>query len=414
VITTSKSSPAAKTRFLQVPGTLGIIPIPSTAASLLSSPLRSILIPAVAREVFRRSNRPKGIRDESLDGFMTRRFGEPFARTFGSALIHGIYAADSRKLSVRAAFPSLWEAEERGWGSVVVGFLRGTKSISKDDYDLGNTTQLTENASVYSFQSGMQTLTTALEDHLAARPNISILRNTKVSSLRLQEDKTFEVCRVSMSFCNSYLTACLQLSLSSGVSLSPTHVVSTLSLPVLQTLLPDPNSLPHLSVNPFSSVAVINVIFPAPPSEIHPEGFGYLIPRPASGYSNQSPKILGTVFDSCSLSAQDTPAPLTKLTVMIGGPYPAFTQEHTSVAFVKRHLEDHLQRSLPDPIYWKVRRNDNCIPTLMPGHLDRMQELRDVLVDKWDGRMEVIGAGVGGVSVGDCVEAGKRAGESWS
>lgn len=77
-------------------------------------------------------------------------------------------------------------------------------------------------------------------------------------------------------------------------------------------------------------------------------------------------------------------------------------------------LEEHLQRSLPDPVYWKVRRNDNCIPTLMPGHLERMQELCDVLTELWEGRLEVIGAGVGGVSVRDCIETGKRAGEAWT
>lgn len=50
----------------------------------------------------------------------------------------------------------------------------------------------------------------------------------------------------------------------------------------------------------------------------------------------------------------------------------------------------------------------------MPGHLERIEEMRNVLKDLWEGRLEVIGAGVGGVSVGDCVEAGKRVGENWS
>jgi oxygen-dependent protoporphyrinogen oxidase len=31
----------------------------------------------------------------------------------GSALSHGIYAVDARLLSVRAAFPKLWELEEK-------------------------------------------------------------------------------------------------------------------------------------------------------------------------------------------------------------------------------------------------------------------------------------------------------------
>lgn len=204
-----------------------------------------------------------------------------------------------------------------------------------------------------------------------------------------------------------------QISLSSGASLTPTHVISTISLPLLDTLLPKSNPLPHLRSNPSSSVAVINLVFSVNHSQIHPDGFGYLIPRPASDHSPTSPGILGTVFDSCSLQAQDTSEQITKLTVMMGGPHPVLIPEQVSMPFIKRHLEDHLQRPLPDPVFWKVHRNDNCIPTLMPGHLERMEEMREVLNDKWEGRMEVIGAGVGGVSVGDCVEAGKRVGSAW-
>jgi len=39
-------------------------------------------------------------------------------------MVHGIYAADSRNLSVRSAFPFLWEAEKRR-GSVVGALFRG-------------------------------------------------------------------------------------------------------------------------------------------------------------------------------------------------------------------------------------------------------------------------------------------------
>jgi oxygen-dependent protoporphyrinogen oxidase len=171
---------------------------------VLTSPLRRILLSAVLREPFRRSNRPKDIKDESLDAFMTRRFGEPFARTFGSALVHGIYATDSRNLSVRAAFPSLWAAEERGWGSVIRGFLRpSAPSLSLQDYELGETPQLMRGVSVYSFRDGMQAITNALERHLSDRSNVLILRNTCVTSLQLKQDKTFEVSRLPQLGCRA-------------------------------------------------------------------------------------------------------------------------------------------------------------------------------------------------------------------
>ena len=379
---------------------------------MFTSPLRGILLSGVLSEAFRGANRPENIEDESLDVFTTRRFGEPFARTFGSALVHGIYAADSRKLSVRAAFPSLWTAEESGRGSVVRGMLTFSAPNQPYDYDLGETSRLLRDASVYSFRNGMQTLTNALEHYLSNQSNVRILRNTSATLLQQKVDKSLQV---SLPLLKLVSAKCfVKITLSSGTSVNPTHTVSTLSLPTLKTLLPERTMLPHLTANPSSSVSVVNVVFPGPPFEIHPEGFGYLIPRPASDYSHSSPAILGTVFDSCSLQAQDTSTQITKLTMMLGGPYPSHATDDIALPFILRSLEEHLQRPLPRPIFWKIWRNEKCIPTPTPGHLERMQEMRNVLREQWDERLQVIGAGVGGVSVGDCVEAGKRIGQRWT
>jgi oxygen-dependent protoporphyrinogen oxidase len=140
----------------------------------------------VLREPFKPSNRQAGARDESVDSFLSRRFGETFARIFGSALVHGIYAADSRNLSVRAAFPVLWEAEEKGWGSVVRGLLLlSQRKSDQDTYDLGRTLELMHQVSVYSFKDGMQSLTNALETRLLATKNVDIIRDTTISNLEM-------------------------------------------------------------------------------------------------------------------------------------------------------------------------------------------------------------------------------------
>lgn len=226
-------------------------------------------------------------------------------------------------------------------------------------------------------------------------------------------------------------------------SLRATHVVSTVPLPILHTLIPDggpsPPTVPHLMENPMSTVQVVNLVFPCPPKDVHPEGFGYLIPRPPTGYPNKSasPGILGAVFDSCSLHAQDLPltedyynkATHTKLTVMTGGPYPLHPLPHTSsssasddvlppfISSLLCELEAQLGKKLPEPVYWRIWNNENCIPTLLPGHLVRMEEMRATVERRyatWEGRLAVVGAGVGGVSVGDCVEAGRRVGRAWA
>jgi len=134
--------------------------------------------------MFKGANRPQHITDESVDSFLSRRFGETFALKFGSALVHGIYAADSRQLSVKAAFPSLWHAEERGRGSVIRGMLTPVRSRKETDpYELGLMGDLMQGTSVYSFKDGMRTLTDALESYLLALPNVTIIRGTRILNI---------------------------------------------------------------------------------------------------------------------------------------------------------------------------------------------------------------------------------------
>ena len=200
VITIPKTAPAAKSRFLYIPEShhskvSGLQRLPSSILFLLTSPLLSLLLPAILRESFKRANRSPTAKDESVDSFLTRRFGETFARVFGSALVHGIYATDSRKLSVRAAFPSMWDAEERGRGSLVLGLLvpgRAPKA-EEEKYELGRTLEMMDGVSVYSFRDGMETLTKALEERLRSAANVSILMDTRISGIKMLENQLLEV-----------------------------------------------------------------------------------------------------------------------------------------------------------------------------------------------------------------------------
>ena len=250
--------------------------------------------------------------------------------------------------------------------------------------------------------------------------------------------------------------------------LRATHVISALPLPVLDSILQpltaagagagagaartaDRSSLPHLRENPHSSVTVLNLVFPnIPPNSstaeptttttLHPPGFGYLIPRPEHGYdgsltpesqSGREPVpapepelgLLGVVFDTAGLPEQDhdsenqaDAAKFTKLTAMLGGPYLSAREESSSplsdaqlVEAVLRRISSHLGHALPLPVHYAVHRNAESIPTYLVGHTARMGELRRALNERWGGRMKVIGSGVGGVSVSDCVKAGRQA-----
>jgi oxygen-dependent protoporphyrinogen oxidase len=165
-----------------------MLPTPASLASFWTSPVGSQLISAVLGEFWATPNRPFAATDESVDSFLSRRFGPEIARVFASAMIHGIYAADSRKLSVRAAFPSLWEAETRGNGSVVWGFMKSPSPAQELKYEISpELKKIMENTSVYSFKDGISTLTNALAAELKQDKNVDLRVGDAVVSLELDE-----------------------------------------------------------------------------------------------------------------------------------------------------------------------------------------------------------------------------------
>jgi oxygen-dependent protoporphyrinogen oxidase len=62
-----------------------------------------------------------GDEDESIGSFVRRRFGEEAAEYLADPLLAGIHAGDADRLSVRALFPRLVEAERQS-GSVIRAF----------------------------------------------------------------------------------------------------------------------------------------------------------------------------------------------------------------------------------------------------------------------------------------------------
>ncbi len=141
--------------------------------------------------------------DESVDSFLARRFGDAFARTLGSALVHGIHAADSRALSVRAAFPALCALESRGKGSVVWGAL-GPPAWFGNGNDNDNTSEsqvqeegwegdgewearLRAEAALFSFREGVETLVRALVGALRGLPNVALRSGVAVRGIETAE-----------------------------------------------------------------------------------------------------------------------------------------------------------------------------------------------------------------------------------
>ena len=107
-----------------------ILGFPTRFKPLLDSSL--FRLPAklrMAAEIF--IPRARSNDDESIAGFVRRRFGPEAVRYIAEPLLAGIHAGDVERLSMRALFPRLMEAEARA-GSVIRAFRRERAPLNSD------------------------------------------------------------------------------------------------------------------------------------------------------------------------------------------------------------------------------------------------------------------------------------------
>ncbi|PWY98749.1 Protoporphyrinogen oxidase [Testicularia cyperi] len=432
-----KTAPSAQNRFIYYPDRLAKLPssISSLFSALFKLPFLRAVIPGVLREprVSSRFLRPRSesvsektrlqsreaLEDESVDSFVSRRFGKGLAENLVSAIIHGIYAGDTRRLSVRAVLPFLWDAE-RVHGSVLRSMLptarnkryrplpapeaaaKASKEERLKDVEarLGkDLVQSFKGISVYSFPDGVQEIVDALEARLAEADNVQLLKGDGVDSILVQGEGDIRIRTIS------------------GQTITVDRIVSSLPSTQLAKMLPEDEALPQLAHNPAANVGVVNIVMQPTGSGKSPlpvEGFGYLIPR--STPANED-GILGVVFDSDSLPTQDTADATTKpikLTVMMGGSHWTNTDSLPSEAQMKQRavkaVSQHLgipREALEDEsntIVIATMQRD-CIPWYLVGHPIRMAQLHKALQQHptLAGKLTLTGASYTGVSLNDCV-----------
>ncbi|KAG5455903.1 MAG: hypothetical protein BJ554DRAFT_4515, partial [Olpidium bornovanus] len=400
----SKSSAPARNRFLYHRNCLRALPSSLRSLASTRDPFVWRLLAAAAREPFAR-RRDAGCADagmdddESVDAFVRRRFGAQVADNLVSAVVHGIYAGDSRNLSVRSVFPSLWSAERRR-GSVVLGLFgpedaetaererRARQSVEDRDPDLARNAS---NSSMYAFANGLQVFSDRMVEDMK-RMGVEVLLNTPCTDLELGGDDTIRVSTAN--------TAVPELIADRVVSALPAwtlhDVLRCCPLPELER-----------QMFPTVDVAVANFAFRGEPGRVLPvAGFGYLVPRPDMAQHDE----LGVIFDSCAMPAQDLSRAMTRLTVMMGGH--AFESKFAGVDD-ERILERArkvvaVRLGIRErPAESRVRVLRRCIPQPAVGCRSRTHDLHLALVRRFRGKLSVVGASYNGVAVNDLVRAGR-------
>lgn len=125
------TNPAARKTYILKNGKLHRIPaglnigIPTQFVPFATTGLLSVSAKIrAAMDLFMPRSEQEG--DQSLGGFLARRLGNEVVDSMAEPLLAGIYAGDSRQLSLRATFPQ-FESLEKQHGSLIRGMLAQAK-----------------------------------------------------------------------------------------------------------------------------------------------------------------------------------------------------------------------------------------------------------------------------------------------
>lgn len=345
--------------------------MPGSALGMLKTPLFSLggkLRFALEPLIGRYKGREKGQGEESFADFVRRRLGPDMLASAAGPFVSGIYAGDPEKLSVRHAFPRLWNLEDR-----YRSFILGAIALQ---FGSGNNPHRLAPSRMLSFHSGMHAMPKAISNNL---PADTVRLGCKIDDIQ----QTPDGWRVRWSDANgSHETNCRHL-----VSTVPHHRLDALPLPdaVSKNLAP---------VVSLASPPVTSLVLGFKKEGIaHPlDGFGMLIKQ-----SENSP-LLGVLFSS-SMFDRRAPDGHVTLTCMMGGSiHPEYAENDDQVVLAELN---RLLGVTGTPTF----RHRTAWTHAIPQYGLDYQTVIDALESTEKNHPGLFFAGNyrGGISVGDCI-----------
>lgn len=363
-------------RFVLIDGSLQNVPM---GPGLLASPLMGGgTRAALVRDLFGNTAPPDP--DESVAAFIRRKFSKMLLDRLVGPFVSGIYAGDPEKLSLRAAFPILYEAEQAS-GSVLRGIFKVMKRRKASRGSLPR-----EKPTLQTFRDGNETLVRALAEKV--REHLSL--DTEVLSVRPldpgREPKSPRF-RVTLRTQNGQE----MLDVERLVLAIPTDAAGKLLAPL------NPTFESQLCAVDYSGVAVVSLGYHKQDVGHALGGFGFLVPR-SSGLS-----LLGTVWNS-SLFPGRAPEGRALLTSFVGGatnPSAIQLPAEQLVAQVHRELTPLLQLR-NDPAFSNVTIWPRALPQYNLGHSARLASVASYRAS-FPG-LFFAGNYLNGPAIGTCVE----------
>jgi len=359
-------APPRAPRNVLIDGKLRPVPL-SLPAFFMSSLINGSTKWALVRDILGKSTPPDG--DESVASFVCRKFSAQLLDRLVGPFVSGIYAGDPEHLSIRSAFPQLYEAEKAA-GSIVRGMLRLAKSRKGPR----------ERPTLHSFREGNEKLVRALANKLGS----ALLAETSVTRVSTRNDGSFEVGLESPAGDQSVYTRSLILA-------TPTDVTARL----LSSL--DSSFETLLSPIEYAAVAVVSLGYRKKDMGHSLHGFGFLVPRSAGL------RVLGSVWNS-SLFPGRAPEGQALVTCFVGGTTDkaAATREPQKLVSLVHSEVSPLLSIQSEPAFSNVTIWQRALPQYNLGHADRLARI-DQLRAKFPG-LWLAGNYLQGPAIGACVD----------
>ncbi|XP_034029826.1 protoporphyrinogen oxidase [Thalassophryne amazonica] len=378
---------ASKNRYLFVNKQLYRMPSGISGVFRTVPPFSRPLITHAVMEMLRKKGNGE---DESIHSFVSRRLGKELADIVADAFCRGVFAGDSKKLSIQACFPSVFDAEQRA-GSVILGMLLG--SGPSPAVSPGSLAQraMKESWAQWSLSRGMEALPEAMTDYLAQGGRVQLHKQAPVKHI-----------------CPSTGSPSWEIHVEDETVLVD-HIVSAVPAKVLSSVLPSCCQLliEHLRQISTVTVAVVNLEYEG--SVVPAPGFGHLVP------SSEDRGVLGVVYDSLVFPQHNRQTgQTTRLTVMMGGAWfqevfgdpDQVPVEHLRTV-ATRAVQCHLGISTM-PSWSHVAVQKDCIPQYHVGHRHRVESIRNYIrTNRLP--LSLVGASYEGVSVSDVIFSGRTA-----
>ena len=362
-------APRGAPRFVLIDGQF--IPVPMSPPAFLGSRLLGWKTKwAILTEVLRTTHPPEI--DESIAAFTRRKFsGQLLDRVVGP-FVSGIYAGDAEKISLRAAFPRVHEAEERS-GSVVRGMFRASQGAAL------TANQPRRRPSLLSLRKGNEALVHALAEKLGP-----VLRcNRAVVEIR-RRGLGFAVTGKSNTGAEEFYCARIVLAAPTGATAE-----------MLRNIAPAAGM--SLGQVTYAPVAVLSLGYRVDQIRRSLDGFGFLVPRSAGL------RTLGLVWNS-SLFPGRAPQGHVLLTGFVGG-----ATDETTARLSEDELAVLLHREITPllgiagaPQMSRVTRYEGAIPQYNLGHTELLRSAEQA-ISVVPG-LFVAGNYWNGPAIGACVE----------